>query len=103
MNMTEHALLLAFLKGPMHGYAAIQIAGNFLNKKIAVPTGYRHIYYLENQGLVTKTGKENKDDPRRVMYRLTKSGQAVLETQNNLLNRMTTHVSDYYRKEPVNA
>ncbi len=98
-DLPQGTLDLLILKiaalGPVHGYAIAQRLQQVSRGVVQVPQGslYPALHRLEKRGLLaagwqaTETGREAK------FYRLTKQGQARLETEVAGWQRLTDAVS----------
>ncbi|MFN0122118.1 MAG: PadR family transcriptional regulator [Blastocatellia bacterium] len=98
-DLPQGTLDLLILKivalGPVHGYAIAQRLDQVSRGVVQVPQGslYPALHRLENRDLLaadwqaTETGREAK------FYRLTKKGQAQLETESEKWERLTKAVS----------
>src|ERR1700740_2690800 len=80
--------------GPVHGYAIAQRLGQLSRGVVQVPEGslYPALHRLENRGLLTADWKETETGREGKVYRLTRKGQAQLETEAASWQRLTEAV-----------
>jgi DNA-binding PadR family transcriptional regulator len=69
-------ILTSLASGPKHGYALLQDIESFAGVTLGPGTLYGAIARLEERGLIQPVGVSGRRRP----YRLTGSGQAVLES-----------------------
>ncbi len=70
-------LLTSLAEGPKHGYALIRDIEHFAGVELGPGTLYGALNRLEEMGLVEKLPEEDRRRP----YRITPSGEKVLEAQ----------------------
>ena len=86
-DLPQGTLDLLILKvvalGPLHGYAIGQRLQQVSRNVVQVPQGslYPALHRLENRGLLEADWKETETGREAKFYKLTKKGQAELETE----------------------
>jgi DNA-binding PadR family transcriptional regulator len=88
LSEASYYLLLA-LDTPAHGYAVMQQVETASGGQVRIGAGtlYGAFATLEKQGLIEKTGEEE----RRKYYRMTALGRAVVAAQLGRLETMVAH------------
>lgn len=81
--------------GPVHGYAIAQRLQQVSRDVVQVPQGslYPALHRLENRGLLTADWKATETGREAKFYRLTRNGQAQLETEAASWQRLTEAVA----------
>ncbi len=81
--------------GPVHGYAIAQRLQQVSRDVVQVPQGslYPALHRLENRGLLTADWKATETGREAKFYRLTRKGQAQLETEAASWQRLTEAVA----------
>lgn len=86
-------ILLSLTSGPRHGYAVLKDAEDLSEGRItlSVSTLYTALGRMEEQGLIERVDPREEEPapglPRKV-YRLTRRGQGVLDTEAWRLQRL---------------
>jgi PadR family transcriptional regulator, regulatory protein PadR len=98
-DLPQGTLDLLILKvvalGPVHGYAIAQRLEQVSRGVVQVPQGslYPALHRLENRRLLAAAWKATETGREAKFYRLTKQGQAQLETEVAGWQRLTDAVS----------
>ena len=98
-DLPQGTLDLLILKvaalGPVHGYAIAQRLQQVSRGVVQVPQGslYPALHRLENRGLLAADWKAIETGREAKFYRLTRQGQAQLETEVAGWQRLTDAVS----------
>src|SRR5258708_32676749 len=94
-DLPQGTLDLLILKvvalGPVHGYAIAQRLQQASRDVVQVPQGslYPALHRLENRRLLAAEWKATDTGPDAKLYRLTREGQAQLETETASWERLT--------------
>src|ERR1700756_5669465 len=97
-DLPQGTLDLLILKvvalGPVHGYAITQRLQQVSRDVVQVPQGslYPALHRLENRGLLSADWNETETGREAKVYRLTRKGQAQLETEAASWQRLTEAV-----------
>jgi PadR family transcriptional regulator PadR len=77
-------VLVALAEGPRHGYGLIQSVEKLSDGKTRLRAGtlYATLDRLASEGLIETAGEEVVEGRLRRYYRLTESGNAMLETES---------------------
>jgi DNA-binding PadR family transcriptional regulator len=84
-------IMLVLAESPLHGYAILKEtqARSETDLKLGPTTLYRTLYRLVDEGLVEPLdGTDPGEDERRLYYRLTRQGRAVLRAELARLERV---------------
>lgn len=84
LRPVELHVLLGVVDRPRHGYAILQEAENRTDGRpgFEIPTLYRALHRLRQEGLVALADAPvPDDDPRREYYRATERGRAALRAE----------------------
>lgn len=83
-------ILFALADGEKHGYAIMQEVAKLSDDKVRMGPGtlYTTIQRLLDLRLVEQTSTKSPVDSRRVYYRLTRMGKALLEVETSRLNAL---------------
>lgn len=84
-------ILLVLAESPLHGYAILKETRerSETDLKLGPTTLYRTLYRLVDEGLVEPLdGVGQGEDERRMYYRLTRQGRAVLRAELARLERV---------------
>ena len=83
MREPAYFVLAALLRGPLHGYAIMQRAGELSGGRVRLATGtlYTALDRLTAEGHVRLVGEERAGGRVRRTYGLTEGGSAALRAQ----------------------
>lgn len=83
-------ILFALADGEKHGYAIMQEVAKLSEEKVRMGPGtlYTTIQRLLELRLIEQTSTKSPADSRRVYYRLTRMGKALLEAETARLNAL---------------
>lgn len=83
-------ILLALADDEKHGYAIMQEIKILSDQKVHMGPGtlYTTIQRLFDYGLIEETSSKSEGDPRRRYYRLTRTGNTLLETEMGRLEAL---------------
>jgi DNA-binding PadR family transcriptional regulator len=83
-------ILFALADGEKHGYAIMQEVATLSDEKVRMGPGtlYTTIQRLLALRLIEQTSTKSRTDSRRVYYRLTRQGKALLEAETARLDAL---------------
>jgi DNA-binding PadR family transcriptional regulator len=83
-------ILFALADGERHGYAIMQEVATLSDGKVRMGPGtlYTTIQKLLDLRLIEQTSTKSRTDSRRVYYRLTRQGKALLEAETARLDAL---------------
>jgi DNA-binding PadR family transcriptional regulator len=83
-------ILFALSDGEKHGYAIMQEVATLSDGKVSMGPGtlYTTIQRLLDLRLIEQTSTKSPTDSRRVYYRLTRQGKALLEAETTRLHAL---------------
>lgn len=93
MRPVDFLVLLMLAQGDRHGYGVMQDVEAHTRGQVQLEAGslYRTIRRLEEQGLLTESGRRpsaDRDDERRRYYRLTPLGRRVVGAEADRLRAL---------------
>ena len=93
LRPVDFLVLLMLAQGDRHGYGIMQDVEGHTQGKVQLEAGslYRTIRRLEEQGLLTESGRRpsaDRDDERRRYYRLTPIGRRVVGAEADRLRAL---------------
>jgi DNA-binding PadR family transcriptional regulator len=76
-------ILLSLADGPLHGYGIILRVEEWTDGRLVLKTGtlYTALRRLSERGLIETADVDDPEDERRIHYRLTPEGRAVLRKE----------------------
>ncbi len=85
----QPSILMALLKGPLHGYGLTAAIAEFGFIQGEVPPGviYRHLRQMEEEGLLHSEWESEGTGPAKRSYVITDTGREVLESWIDYLER----------------
>lgn len=93
LRPVDFLVLLMLAQGDRHGYGIMQDVETHTQGEVQLEAGslYRTIRRLEEQGLLTESGRRpsaDRDDERRRYYRLTPIGRRVVGAEADRLRAL---------------
>lgn len=94
----QPSILMALLKGPLHGYGltAAIVEYGFIQGEVPPGVIYRHLRQMEEEGLLKSEWESEGTGPAKRSYSITHAGHEVLESwieylekQAELIQRFT--------------
>lgn len=97
-----HHILLALLRGDLHGYAIMQEIEKITDGSMRLGPGtlYTNLPKLVDAKLVEESAhRDESDDERRRYYRLTSAGRAAVLEETRRLQRLVKYAGRHARVE----
>jgi DNA-binding PadR family transcriptional regulator len=97
-----HHILLALLRGDLHGYAIMQEIEKITDGSMRLGPGtlYTNLPKLVDAKLVEESAHhDDNDDERRRYYRLTSTGRAAVLEETRRLQRLVKYAGRHARLE----
>jgi DNA-binding PadR family transcriptional regulator len=97
-----HHILLALLRGDLHGYAIMQEIEKITDGSMRLGPGtlYTNLPKLVDAKLVEESAhRDDNDDERRRYYRLTSAGRAAVLEETRRLQRLVKYAGRHARLE----
>jgi DNA-binding PadR family transcriptional regulator len=102
LSPAMHHILLALLRGDLHGYAIMQEVERLTEGAMRLGPGtlYTNLPKLVDAGLVEETAHHgDSEDERRRYYRLTAGGRAAVLEETRRLQRLVRYAGRHARVE----
>ena len=95
-------ILKAVSLGPLHGYGVLLRIQQISGKQLEIQQGslYPALYRLEHQGAIASEWGESENNRRAKYYRLTATGKAMLRTETDKWNRMSSIIGGILKAAP---
>ncbi len=85
-------ILLSLAEAPLHGYGIILRVEEWTGGRLTLRTGtlYTALRRLHEQGVIEEVAQADSEDDRRIHYRLTESGYALVRREAERVRRLAT-------------
>jgi transcriptional regulator len=95
-------ILKAVSLGPLHGYGVLLRIQQISGQQLEIQQGslYPALYRLEHQGAIASEWGESENNRRAKYYRLTSSGKAMLRSETEKWNRMSSVIGGILKAAP---
>ena len=103
-RFVEPALLLLLREGSSHGYdLADRLADLVADEQVDLGNLYRLLRALEDEGVVASEWRGDLPGRAKRRYVLTESGEALLDSWAEALDRTETTIADFGRRYQIDA
>ena len=95
-------ILKAVSLGPLHGYGVLLRIQQISGQQLEIQQGslYPALYRLEHQGAIASEWGESENNRRAKYYQLTAAGKAMLRTETDKWNRMSSIIGGILKAAP---